>query len=164
MSAELVDIDWDCVCFSETRATAADVILDGNHRLICHKGVGYGGVAILINSSPDWNIFQKKCFGDRVLAIRLILFGRKFSVMAVYLPHAGYDVSSLNEAYESMYEATRWMTTHSHSYVIGGDFNTQLGSGWRSHRLLEFVGSFGAMLANEQSDIPMDVKYTFQSI
>lgn len=49
--AELHDMTWDFICFSETRAATADSELHGNHRLIRHRGKEYGGVAILIHAS-----------------------------------------------------------------------------------------------------------------
>ena len=69
MLAELSCIDWDIVCFSETRASASDNVLVDGHRLISHKGTAYGGVAILIHADLAAHIVSQEHFGDRVLAV-----------------------------------------------------------------------------------------------
>lgn len=47
--AELMDIEWDCICFSETHAADCDYILDGAHRLLCSgQAFEYLGVGILL--------------------------------------------------------------------------------------------------------------------
>ena len=50
--SELSMLEWDCICFSETRCKTQDIILTGGHRLICkHDGTSVAsGVAILIHS------------------------------------------------------------------------------------------------------------------
>ena len=46
MLLELRDLSWKFVCFSETRATPADNVLNDGHRLITHCGEAYVGVGI----------------------------------------------------------------------------------------------------------------------
>ena len=73
MLIELDTMPWDFVCFSETRATSTDITLEGNHRLIAHRGNSYGGVAILINSIWSDKTKCARTFGDRVLAVQALL-------------------------------------------------------------------------------------------
>ena len=48
--AEVSELQWDIICFSETRAVSNDVTLMGGHRLITQLGKNkYGGVAVLIH-------------------------------------------------------------------------------------------------------------------
>ena len=75
MLSELHDMTWDFVCFSETRAAAAECELHGNHKLISHRGEGYGGVSVLIHSSWADHVVAKRSYGDRVLAVRLLKGG-----------------------------------------------------------------------------------------
>ena len=71
--SELSHETWDVVCFSETRATSADVILLGGHRLISHRGVNYGGVAVLVNVQWADSICCSMHFGERVLALQMMI-------------------------------------------------------------------------------------------
>ena len=47
---EIAEVQWDVVCFSETRAADNDVILEGGHRLFCGRGFSiYAGATVLIH-------------------------------------------------------------------------------------------------------------------
>ena len=46
MLAECAEVQWDVICFSETRAPDNDVILEGGHRLFSGRGDSqYAGAA-----------------------------------------------------------------------------------------------------------------------
>ena len=48
--AESADVQWDIMCFSETRVVDSDVMLDGGHRLICNRGnLPFAGVAVMVH-------------------------------------------------------------------------------------------------------------------
>ena len=79
MLLELPTDTWDAICFCETRAAAADLLLSGGHRLITHKGESYGGVAVLVHTKFADHIFDKRSFGDRVLAVRVRKNGTKLT-------------------------------------------------------------------------------------
>ena len=97
MLLELSDIHWDVVCFCETRAASADYILDGGHRLIAHRGAAYGGVAALWHARLAGAIAYQREFGDRVVGVQLQLSCYKFTIISVYMPHAGYASSHLEK-------------------------------------------------------------------
>ena len=70
--ADLHNIVWDVVLFSESRRKSQDQILDGGHRLISHIGSYHAsGVAILIHSRHVANISSVRPVSDRILFVDL---------------------------------------------------------------------------------------------
>ena len=120
---ELSGIQWDVVYFCERRATSADLILDGGHRLIAHRGESYGGVSILLHAELADAVVKQCRFGDRVLAVRLHKDGFKFTIISVYMPHAGYEDSVLETTYEDLCAALDWGYKFNRSVAVGGDFS-----------------------------------------
>ena len=162
--SELTDMQWDFVCFTETRAKCCDYTLSGNHRLICHHGVSYGGVGILIHAKYAEHVVCQQSFGDRVLALRLRIHHWKITVIVVYMPHAGYHAPVLDLTYDELTNATRWAYAYSRSVIVGGDFNTTLVStSPRCQKLHEYANGFNLVISNEQDNHPIGNKWTFES-
>ena len=151
MLAELSSLQWDCVCFSETRAAKDDMTLLGGHRLIAHRSSTYGGVAILVHANLVNNISSSQEFGDRVLALRLYIQGVKFTTIAVYTPHAGYPEVTLCAFYESYRAALDWAMTFSRPFFVGGDFNTHWRIGYRGELLGGACDEYDLTIANNLS-------------
>ena len=82
---------WDIVCISETRCSSQDIILQGGHRFLAHRGDYHAsGVAILIHKNHAHNIKHIMYISDRVMAIDIQMGCKIMRVIALYLPHAGY--------------------------------------------------------------------------
>ena len=89
---ELIDVEWDIVLFSETRANSQDCIVTGGHRLITHlDGYTGAGVRILVNSRWTRCIEKVHIVSDRILAIDMLFGNLKARVVSVYMPHAGFN-------------------------------------------------------------------------
>ena len=161
--AELAHISWDVVCFSESQAAAGDHLLSGGHRLITHKGSTYGGVAVLIHSQYGQYVVSHHSFGDRVLAVRVGDFGARLCIISVYVPHAGYSMDDVIETYNQLCIAVAWGRKYTNNITIGGDFNTSISSGLRSHLLFGFLAEQNLTIANEQLEESILTKYTFRS-
>ena len=82
---ELQHLQWDIICFSQTRAANCDEILQGGHGLICSlKDFRFAGVAILSHRSWADSVQHIHHVSDRVLAVDLQLqVGLKIRVIAV---------------------------------------------------------------------------------
>ena len=105
--AEASDIAWDIICFSETRAADADMMLDGGHGYICcNCSLKYAGVAILVHSRHKDNIKTVASVSGRLLYVDIAI-QNSCRFIAVYFPHAGYP----NEELEDMYKKLRTCLT-----------------------------------------------------
>ena len=87
MLGELPFMEWDIICFSETRYLTEDSILHGNHRLIANLSTkSASGVAILIHQKHVSNVLRQYRVNDRVLGIDIRFGGKFMRIVAVYLP------------------------------------------------------------------------------
>ncbi len=84
------------MCWSETRAETNDINLDGGHRFITAlAGDGFVGVAILIHHRYENCVTDSRSYDGRVLAIDVCIEGVLFTIVSVYVPHAGYSHEDL---------------------------------------------------------------------
>ena len=98
--AEIGDVQWDIVMFSETRNNHGIIQLHGgNFRHICF-GSGTetfaAGVAILLHERHEKHVAKAKIISDRVMYVDITVGGRKLRSIAAYAPHAGYSDDDLN--------------------------------------------------------------------
>ena len=84
-------------------------------------------------------------------------------MIAVYLPHAGYPLCDLDSTYENLINATQWAYSFSRAVVVGGDFNTTLHENMRCQKLHEYSNMFNMVIANEQENVSVENKWTFES-
>lgn len=90
--AELLFLEWDFICFSETRCTTRDIILEGGHRLITNLSTpAASGTTILINERFVKKIIRIIPISDRVLGLDVRIGKKILRIIAVYVPHAGYS-------------------------------------------------------------------------
>lgn len=91
-------IQWDVVCLSETRIVDGNYTIRGGHRLFCGRDeFVYARVAILVHTRWALSIIQFHKISDRLLFVDLLLHGSKYNVIAIYVPHAGYQQIWFNE-------------------------------------------------------------------
>ena len=162
--AESADVQWDIMCFSETRAVDADVILDAGHRLICNRGnLPFAGVAILVHARLVENIHTWTAVSGRLLYVDMNIHGSHYRIVSIYVPHAGYPNSALEECYEDLRKVLVDTDCVGRKVAVGGDFNTQVGSGPRSDLLMQLVAEFGLHICNYQEPWITDDNWTFRS-
>ena len=90
--AEVNEIQWDVVCLSETRAEDGNYTLDDGHRLFCGRNeFKYAGVSILVHARWTGSIVRFCKVSDRVVYGDLLINDRKYRIIAVYVPHGGYE-------------------------------------------------------------------------
>ena len=92
-------------------------------------------------------------FGERVLAVLVI---------AVYLPHAGFQIADLHSVYASLRKALDWAGQYGSKIIVGGDFNTQLNVGARGALLADLANLYNLTVGNGQSDAPWEETWTFR--
>ena len=82
---------WDAVCFSETRATSADVALRDGHRLVSGLGAKrHEGVAILLHARWAGKVSRIHAISARVMAVDVDADANtKLCIVAGYAPHSG---------------------------------------------------------------------------
>jgi len=91
--AELTDVVWDIVLFSETSTKSGQRILDGGHMLYTSlEDNQFVGVGILLHSKHVKTNHRIHAFSGRVLALDISVAGSTIRTVPVYLPHCGYDV------------------------------------------------------------------------
>ena len=135
--AETSDLSWDLVCLSETRAADADFLLEGGHRLFCSRGsFTHSGVAVLIHARWADKVIHCCAVSDRITYVDLLLHDRKYRVVSVYVPHAGYPPSAFETCMDSLRSTVLQASKLGYIPLVGGDFNTQANVGWRSARLM----------------------------
>ena len=151
---ELDTVEWDIVFFSETRATEQDLTVDGGHRLILYREEYLAaGVGILIHRRHACTITQKLTICDRILAVDVSIGGKFCRCIAVYCPHAGFEMKYLDEVYEKLEIVCKEAEEAGKRLLIGGDFNTVLHRGYRGLRLQEFANIFNLAIVNDPPGI-----------
>ena len=104
--------------------------------MICDRGDYYAsGVGILIHSSLVKFIQSVHRKNDRIMAVDMEISGKRFRILAVYLPHSGFGHIFLEECYRELSDFIREARDKCKHVIVGGDFNTQC-----------FVGERGMLL------------------
>ena len=161
---ELIDVEWDIVLFSETRANSQDCIVTGGHRLITHLD-GYigAGVGILVNSRWTRCIQKVHIVSDRILAIDMLFGNLKARVVSVYMPHAGFNWQKLFDVYNQLSLLLTPTLRARQMIIVGGDFNTALNVGHRGDCLADFCNNFELSIANSNGLDLDHNQWTFKS-
>ena len=109
-------LQWDFICFSETRCLTEDTLLHGGHRLITSlESPAASGVAILVHSDYVKYIIRKHMFSNRIMAIDAKIGTKQIRVISVYMPHAGYNFSE----FEKCMEDITLLTSEATRFIIG---------------------------------------------
>ena len=98
----------------------------------------------------------------RIMALDLTVNKIKIRAVAVYMPHCGYTLDEFDETYDQLRCISGKTQTHHRRLIIGGDFNTQIDTGYRGNTMQQFENTYGLKLAN-QSDDPWDKQWTFRT-
>ena len=161
--AELEHNHWDVVLFSETRATESDLILHGGHRLITSADdKRHLGVAILFHARLADKVSRILSHSGRVMAVDVDVFqGALLRLVSVYAPHRGYGAAELSAFFCNLYAVCQNGRDNNRHLVVGGDFNTQLGSGTRSEQMHDFCNECCLEISN--NDLPWESTWTFES-
>ena len=147
--AELENVEWDVVLFSETRAAKDKVILDGGHALFSNISDNpFAGVAILLHAKHVNKSNRIYNVSGRVLALDLVVNKRRLRSIAVYVPHCGYSRQDLEETFEQLRCTVSEAQRKNRSVIIGGDFNTQYNVGVRGILLEQFIQEVGLCINN----------------
>ena len=83
--------------------------------------------------------------------------------IAIYVPHSGYTVADFHKCLDSLKIVIADGNKDKFQCIIGGDINTQLGTGFRSEAFKAMMGEFNLSAANETEDTDMDSEWTFRS-
>ena len=167
LQLELSLVKWDIICFSETRCRSQDIFIDDGHRLICSnsdeaRSVA-SGVAILVHRRWIKMIKQRICVTDRVMAIDLKISHKMIRIIAVYLPHAGYDSNYFQSTLDDVERLIMEACDKRYAVVIGGDFNLSLDQGDRDRLLQDLCAEFSLDIANGTSLAENPNMWTFKT-
>ena len=150
--------------FSEIRTTTAISTLDGNHKLYTSLGsIPSTRIGILLHARHYEYILDHHNVSDRVLALDVQFGKRIMRFIAVYIPHAGYTNDELEDTYDSLCYITSSAIDRGYEIIIGGDFNTQIGTIFRGVLLNEFAEAFNLNITNEREDYIEERDWTFCS-
>ena len=140
MLGELTGIRWDFICYSETRCPNKDVTLVGGHRLVTSLGdFVHAGVGILIHARWTSDVTTFCRVSDRLLYVDVKLHGKGYRILAIYVPHAGYNVNEYEICLDDLRKCVLEGQRQGRKCMVGGDFNTELQRGWRGDRLRELL-------------------------
>ena len=164
MLAEVSELSWDFLCFSETRAADADFLLEGGHRLICSRGeVKHSGVAILVNSRWTGQIKKVGAISDRMLYVDVVMHNHKYRIIATYWPHARYPSASFNSCVDNLRGTILDSLSLDLKPIWAGDLNAEINRGSRGTRFQEVLAETGTMVCNDITELPFDKAWTFRS-
>ena len=137
--------------FSETRCKTQDVFIEGSHRLVCSNDASArspaSGVAILVHHRWTTNIKHTICLNDRVMAVDLKISQKTIRLIAVYLPHSGYDRKYFQDTFIDIEVLANDAMDKGYTIILGGDFNLSLDQGYRGEVMEEFCSSFSMNIA-----------------
>ena len=162
--AETADFSWDFICFSETRAADDDVLLRGGHKLLSSLGdTRFAGVAILIHKRWVDNIIDYKQASGRVMHCDIRIGKCTYRFVATYLPHAGYPDADFRQCMQHIRNTVAHAHQHKYRCVIGGDFNAEIGRGWRGAELESLAAELGLVISNVNENEDLGNQWTFRS-
>ena len=120
---ELINVHWDVICFTETRAESNILQLEDGHILYCTGTDGEStGALVLIHSrhaQSKLEIFEKL---DRIIAVDIVFDKRKYLVISAYMPHDGFGEDALHAAYQELDKMIDQAKNQERRLLIGGDF------------------------------------------
>ena len=123
--AELSNITWDIILFSETRALSGKQTLDGGHVLYTHLCDNYSaGVGILVHEKHVKSSQRVHVISDRVLALDIVVNKISIRVVAVYMPHCGYSVEHFEDTFDQLRYVLDQATYQKRRIILGGNFNS----------------------------------------
>ena len=129
--------------------------MDGKHRLICSNmdttRSSASGVAILTHRQWTSDIIQKICVNDRVMAVDLKIDKKIIRIMAVYLPHSGYEYNYFQETLTYIERLAMDAWDKRYTLIIAGDFNLSLDHGDRGRAMTELCIQFSMYIVNGQT-------------
>ena len=161
---ELEELEWQIILLSETRAADHNRELHGGHRLItCLGATPYAGIGILVHSMLKAQILRIHNVNGRICAIDLQWLRACVRIVAVYLPHAGYDRISdeaLNEFYEELYVLILDTTRKGMRLIIHGDFNTVFKLDKRGELLDQLLEAFNLKIVNDPEGLSFENRWT----
>ena len=97
-------------------------------------------------------------FADLVLAHGTVRF------VAAYAPHSGYSRDVLDKFYEDLHACLEDARGKRFQLVVGGDFNTQLNTGFRGTLLQDVVETFDLIITNDDDNHICNMEtWTFES-
>ena len=101
--------------------------MNGNHVLFASGSRDIAsGVGILVKSQNVQRRMKIHRMSDRVMSVDMTFYGKKYRVVAIYLPHAGYDESFIFEIYGQAQVVIDQALQNSMNIIVGGDFQTEL--------------------------------------
>lgn len=106
--AELSQIQWDIVCFSETRAPSETLCFEEGHvlHLSLHECPSAGVGILLHKRFVQGSVVHP--ISDRILRVDVKWSSSKrLSIFAVYVPHGGYPTADLDDFYELLIKIFR---------------------------------------------------------
>ena len=159
------EIQWDVVCLFETRAADGNYIVRGGHRLFCGSDEFiYAGVAILVHSRWASSIIQFHKISDRLVFVDLLLHESKYRVIAIYVPHAGYQQIWFDECFDHLRTTVLEAQRKGMECMIGGDFNLEQHRGWRGDRFEEVLSELAVEVCNRSDSLILEERWTFRSV
>ena len=161
LAAELYNVDWDVILFSETRSAHGRCVLDGGHVLYTSEiATQAAGVAILLHRKHVHRVGQVTSLNERLMFLDLHYGRRCVRFISLYMPHAGYSLEDLRIVYDMLHVVLDEAERLHYKIIVGGDFNTELHVGHRGNFLDEFACMWRLQVANGENH---DDSWTFCS-
>ena len=132
LAAELYNVDWDVVLFSQTRSARERCVLEGGHVLYTSETVTQAaGVAILLHKKHVHRVGQVTSLNERLMFLDLHCGRRCVRFISLYMPHAGYSIEALRSVYDMLHAVLDEAERLQYKTIVGGDFfSAHL---WRFH-------------------------------
>ena len=149
---------------SKTTTVNGNYTLDAGHCLFCGRDeFKCSGAAILIHARWTASTVRFCKVFDRLVFADMIINSKKYRVIAVYMPHAGYEQHYFTECFDHLRQAILDGHGAGMRCMVGGDFNIERYRGWRGDRLEELLCEVGLDICNDSSMLPYEDAWTFKS-
>ena len=165
MLGELAGLCWDVVLLCETRSALGTVPLDSGHLFIGSTPLSpAAGVGILLRERHVSKIKLVKQISLRLMFADVAFSHGTVRFVAAYAPHSGYSRDVLNQFYEDLHACLEDARGGRFQLVVGGDFNTQLNTGFRGTLLQDVVETFDFTITNDDDNHTSNMDtWTFES-
>ena len=161
MLGELAGLCWDVVLLCETRSALGTVRLDSGYLFVGSTPLSpAAGVGILFHERHVSKLKLVKQMSLRLMLADVVLSHGTGRFVAAYAPHSGYSRDVLNKFYACLEDARG----RRFQLVVGGDFNTQLNTGFRGTLLQDVVETFDLTITNDDDNLSSNMDtWTFES-
>ena len=127
---EIELFSWEVLCLNETwRGTQKELWTSQQGHLFGGSGgtPGRSGTAIILHRNLQAALQSFNAVSDRLAVMDFLTIGKRFRVIAAYMPHSQHTDGSVEQIYEQLTRCVKEGRRQKRIIVLAGDWNARIG-------------------------------------